>query len=136
MGVVRSSSLGRFACGSGSMGVAVDGLSRPPMITTKMPITTSTPIGAVIRGTRRRRRRDLFVASPVIKAFCSTTTPSMPTFMGIKSRMGTKRAIYVLRTVGLVGRVRDSCSYRVRTILMDGRRGMRCKRPLFHIGEL
>lgn len=156
LGLVRTISTSRlasFGCRRGKAGLGLGGRRRgirvvrdPKMIPIAKAIATNLRATRVLRGpkgrtsrARRRRRRivgrarNRLVISPLIKAFCTTPTRSTPDFIGINSGIRTKRIIKVVRTVGLVGRVRDRYTNAITRILMRGKRPMRCNRPVFEV---
>lgn len=111
--------------------------SRVTIAIAKGAITRTRKIGNARRSRamprdRRSRANDL-MASPLMKAFCTTPSRSLPPCIRIKSGMGGNRILTVIRTVGLVGRVRDSFSNRVTRVCIRGKRPMRCNRGLFHV---
>lgn len=99
-------------------------------IPTPTPIRPRTP---TTRSTTPRRSTGA-MGTPVINMFCTTSTPNGTPFTPIKGGMDGNSAIYVVRTVGYVGRVRTRSSCRVIRILIGSKSLIRCNRPLFGIG--
>lgn len=148
MGLVRaisSSSLAKFRCRRGNIGLGVRGRGRRVIIDAKttrlaamrgIPKTrdgTMSTLGSRSKPRGKGRTRKRLVGSPLIKAFCTTPSRRTTPFITINSRISGKRAITVMRTVGLVGSVRYSFSNIMSRMLIGGKRAIRCKRPLFQV---
>lgn len=141
--LVSSSALARLRCRANSFrlllsggGLIRAGRRSDSGVRTRIPDPTIvTPIrglGRTISRTTATGRKGV-VASPVINIICLTPAPRTgPCTVGNRDVTGNS-IIYLIRTVGLVGRVGDRFSKRVIRILIRGRRVIRCGRPLFHV---